>query len=240
MPEEEVKVETITEAERKLITYCEMQWMINSKLPSPDNLCERFGISPKKLQGMLSRGPVKASFEARGIPIGTVGHGLTAEQVLAINTVLNLADTRSERKKLSDLGIPAMKWAGWKKDPAFMAYYSELSNKAFLEAIPDSKMALVDNVRRGDLGSIKLFYEMTGVHDPNRGAVDPRELMNRVFEIITLHVRDPQVLLSISQGMVKLAQQLDGSTAPVATIVDQRPELEEPIYVDPKKEPWEL
>lgn len=221
------KMETITELERKLITHCEMQWMLNGKLPSPDTLCEKFEITAKKLKDTLNKPNVRKSFEARGIPV-IEGRGLTAEQVIAINTVLNLYDSRSERKKLQDMGISTTKWNGWMKDPAFKQYYAELTSNAFKDAIPDSKMALIDNVRRGDLGSIKLYFEMTGVHDPNRGSVDPRELMNKIFEVISLYVKDPATLLNISQGMLRIAGQLDGTAPPVATIV-QPMELEEGV-----------
>jgi len=218
----------LSENHRRMIAWSEQAWFLHNRLPTPEELREKFRLTATKVQEFLLNEEVVASFEARGIPT-IEGRDLLPEQVLAVNTVLNLFDTRSERKKLSDMNISPMKWEGWKNNPSFMRYYSSRAEKILGDAVPDAHMALVENVRRGDLGSVKFLYEITGRYTGKDASMDPRMIINKVFEIIARHVRDPETLKSIAQDLSLLvALDNPGSISPVAGTTVQG-EIEAPL-----------
>lgn len=193
----------ISDLERRLIAFCETQWFTKGSMPTPELLRTEFNLSSKQLNEILSKEEVKQSFEGRGIPI-IEGRTLTPEQITAINTVLNFADTRSEKKKLADMNITPAVWNGWRQNPAFKEYMLQRTEGILGDSIPDVHMALVDRARNGDLGAIKMVYEMTGRYKQDQGEINPRVLVEKVFEIISLHVQDPVVLRSISNSFAKL------------------------------------
>lgn len=199
-----VEVPELSERERALINHCEMEWFLKGRLPTPEQLQEKFNLSPKALNAILSDELVRKSFDGRGIPT-IEGRALTADQVTAINTVLNTTDKRSQTKKLADMGISAAQWNGWKKNPAFKEYYKSRVEDIFGEALPDVHMALMDRAVNGDLGALKFYYEITGHYTSEGKAVDLKMIMERVFEIISIHIKDPSLLAAIAGDLLKLA-----------------------------------
>ena len=194
----------LTEVQRKLLSYCEQQWYLHGKLPTPKVLCEKYKIKPSTLNEWLSSEIFQQNFEARGIP--TIhANELSSEQVTAINLIMNLSDTRSERKKLSDLGISARTWEGWKRDPVVMEYMRERSEQILGAAIPEAHLALVDKVRAGDMSALKFYYEMTGRYTGQNNGLDPKVLLSKVFDIIAKHVTEPQILQAIASDFQLLA-----------------------------------
>lgn len=197
-------MDELTELQRQLLSYCEQQWMLHGRLPTPQVLCTKFKLKPSTLNEWLGSEIFKQNFEARGIP--TIhANELTSSQVTVINAMLNLSDTRSERKKLSDLGISARVWEGWKRDPVVMEYMRERSEQILAGAIPEAHLALVDKVRAGDITALKFYYEMTGRYTGQAGGLDPRAMLTKVFDIIAKHVTDPGVLQAIALDFQLLA-----------------------------------
>lgn len=207
----------LSELERKIIAFTEMSWFVQGVLPTPETLRTEFKLTSPGINAILNSDNVKQSFEARGIPT-IEGRTLTPEQLTAINTILNFADTRSEKKKLADMKISATTWNGWRQSPAFKEYFLQRTEGILGDSIPDVHMALVDRARNGDLGAIKMVYAMTGRYKEEQNQLDPKKLLNQVFEIISRHVQDQDTLLSISQDFAKLA-----GVAPTDSIVNEPP-----------------
>lgn len=194
----------LTEVQRSLLSYCEQQWYLRGKLPTPQVLCEKYRLKPSTLNDWLQSEVFKQNFEARGIP--TIhANELSVEQLTVINTIMNLSDTRSERKKLADMGISAKQWEGWKRDPVVIDYMRERSNQILAGAIPDAHLALVDKVRAGDMSALKFYYEMTGVYTGQSAGLDPKVLLTKVFDIIAKHVTDASTLQAIASDFQLLA-----------------------------------
>jgi hypothetical protein len=194
----------ISELERRIIARCEQSWFLQGVLPTPEQLRTEFNLSGKKLQELLESEVVAANFKERGIPT-IQGRSLTPDQLLAINTILNFSDTRSEKKKLADMGISAATWNGWRQGAAFKEYMLTRTETILGDSIADVNMAVVDRARNGDLGAIKLVYEMTGRYRGNETNLDPKVLLNKILEIISIHVQDPVALAAISREFAKLA-----------------------------------
>lgn len=194
----------LSELERQMIGFCESAWFLRGSLPTPETLSEKFHMTPQKITEFLQKEEIKASFTARGIPI-IEGRDLTAKQITVINLILNLSDTRSERKKLADENVSAREWEGWKKDPKVREYMRVRSEDILNGAIPEAHLALVDRVRTGDITALKFYYEMTGRYTGQQQGMDPRVLLGRVFDIITKHVQNPVVLEAIAADFKVLA-----------------------------------
>lgn len=193
-----------TDKERQIIGYIESEWFLKGSLPTPETLSNKFQMTPKAVTSFLERQEVRASFNARGIPV-IEGRDLTPDQIGMINLMLNLHDTRSERKKLADSGISARTWEGWKRDPRVRDYMRQRSEDILNGAIPDAHLALVERVKTGDMGALKFYYEMTGRYTGQNAGMDPKVLLTKVFDIIAKHVTNPLILQAIASDFQLLA-----------------------------------
>lgn len=207
----------LTELERRIVAKCEFSWFLGSSLPTPETLREEFNLTQKGLNEILQSEGFKKSCEARGIPV-IEGRTLTPDQLTAINTILNFADPRSEKKKLQDMQISQATWNGWRQSKAFKEYFLQRTEGILGDSIPDIHMALVDRARNGDLGAIKMVYEMTGRYKQDQGELNPRALVEKVFEIITQVVTDPAQLTAISDRFALLI-----GVDPSGTITNEPP-----------------
>ena len=194
----------LNELDRGIVSFCEQSWFLRGSLPTPELLQTEFKMTARAIKAFLEREEIQESFDGRGIPT-IVGRSLSPDQITAINTILNFADTRSEKKKLADMNISTVQWNGWRANPAFKEYLLNRTEGILADSIPDVNVALVDRARNGDLGAIKLVYEMTGRYRGNEAGVDVRQIMHQVLEIITMEVQDPVALNNISRRLLGLA-----------------------------------
>lgn len=198
---------SFTPKERQIISHLEMGWFLHGSLPTPKELSDKFDMTQSAVGAFLNRPEVQQSLAARGMPQIQHASGLTSEQVGIINEIMNLSDTRSERKKLSDRQITPKQWDGWKQDPKVKQYMAARAEEILGGAIPDAHLALVDKVKAGDMGALKFYYEMTGRYTGQNQGIDPRQLLTRVFDIIAKHVNNPIALNAIAEDMTALMGQ---------------------------------
>lgn len=197
----------LNEREYELLTFIEQEYLISGMLPSKDVCCSKVSITPLAYDKLYKRDDFRNALLARGISIkildGVQSNGvLTAEQLMTINTLLDQNDTRSDKKKLADLQVSTQTYAGWCRDPAFQEYLQRRTEALFGDALTEANRAIYDNVRRGDLGSIKLLFEMTG-----RWSSKPVSEMNiewvliKIMEVLEKHITDSNLLLSIATDL---------------------------------------
>lgn len=167
------------------------------KLPSMVRLKAEF---PKAGEAKL-----KADLRIAAVMLEAKGYGiaqrqyLSPEQIAVANSMLNLADRRSNTKKLNDFGISSAVYANWKKDPAYINYIRQRSEAMLGEAVPDVHLALIESATNGDIAAIKLFYEITGRHTPgSQQNVNVQSVLLSVIESVQRHVKDPVVLQAIA------------------------------------------
>lgn len=123
---------------------------------------------------------------------------LTPKQLLVANTMLDLIDTRSQKKKLQDLNVSTSLYSTWLKDPVFQNYLRSRAESLIGETGHEAHLALLDKVRMGDTTAIKLYYEMTGQYTPGNAKSeiqqqDFRQLLVAILEIINDEIDDPAV-----------------------------------------------
>lgn len=197
----------LNELEYELLTFIEQEYLLSGSIPSKDVCLTTLSMSSKKYDDLWKRDDFKTALMSRGISQkilqGIEENGvLTPKQMLAVNTLLDINDNRSDSKKLKDLGIPTATYQGWQRDPAFRAYLHQRTELLFGDALTEANRALYDNVKRGDLGSMKQLWEMTG-----RWSSKPVNEMNiewvlmKVIEVIQRHVTDPAQLSALAADL---------------------------------------
>ena len=203
---------SLNEQEYELLTFIEMEFSLNGFLPSKELCCETLSLAPKRYQAMFNRIPFQNALLARGISpqavAGLPSNGVvTVQQMTIINVLLDKMDTRSDRKKLADAGVPTQTYQGWCRDPAFNSYVSRRVEALFPNMVNEATRALSDNVTRGDMGAIKLVYEMTGRWSSKTvGELNVDFLLMKVIETISKHVTDPAQLEAIASDLSGFAQ----------------------------------
>ena len=213
----------LNEQEYELLTFIEMEFSVNGFLPSKDLCCSTLNIKPVKYQAMYSQTRFQNALLARGIsPQAVAGlkHNgvVTVQQMNVINTLLDKMDTRSDRKKLADMGVASQTYQGWCRDPAFNAYVTKRVEALFPNMVNEATRALGDNVTRGDMSAIKLVYEMTGRWSSKTvGELNVDFLLMKVIETISKHVTDPIALEAIASDLSGFAQM----PSPSATLQPQ-------------------
>jgi hypothetical protein len=200
----------LSQLESRIISYCEMSWFSDGRLPTPEAIRVKFNLTTRELNGILSKEIVAKSFDARGIPTVAAGE-LTPQQVTAIQTMTDPLDGRSYKKRLSDMGITTKIWDGWKQNDVFKRYYLERAERILGGSLPEAHAALVDRVQSGDISALRFYYEITGRYTGKDTEVDIRAIINRIFEIIATHVQDPATLMAIAHDL-KLLTALDSKT----------------------------
>jgi hypothetical protein len=209
--------------EKELVNYVEQYWYLEGKLPSASLIAKELQCSNNTVDAALENSEVITALTNRGIKVPGSRNHLSPEQLLLANSLLDYSDTRSQKKKLSDLGIPSSKYQAWLKQPAFANYLRTRSEQVLADSLHEANLALVDNVRRGDTSSLKLYYEMVGRWSSKTvSEVNIEFLMMKILEVIQRHVTDPEALTGIAEELGALAPQNANNPAgvgrtPVAT-----------------------
>ena len=202
----------LNEDEYELLTFIEMEFSVNGFLPSKELACSTLNIKPAKYAAMYNKPAFQNALLARGISkqaVAGLPHNgvVTVQQMNVINTLLDKMDTRSDRKKLTDMGVASQTYQGWCRDPAFNAYVTKRVEALFPNMVNEATRALGDNVTRGDMGAIKLVYEMTGRWSSKTvGELNVDFLLMKVIETISKHVTDPEALEAIASDLSVFSQ----------------------------------
>lgn len=116
---------------------------------------------------------------------------LSSLQIIVADTMLDLIDTRSQKKKLQDLGVSTTQYQRWLKDPTFSEYMRLNAKSMVAEQEHEAYLALLDKVRMGDNKALAMYLEMQGIYVPERGQnagtnslTDFKMLMIKILEII--------------------------------------------------------
>jgi hypothetical protein len=164
------------------------------------------GTTDTKFSELRSAPEVKEALEVRGLSVGATPVGvLTEEQLTVANVLLDHADKRSQTKKLSDLGIPTLKFQGWMRDPTFSGYLTTRAEHLTKDRLFDVHGGLVDRAAAGDVNAVKLYYELTGRHvSGSTGGVDLALVLVKIIEILQKHVQDPVILTAVSDELLNV------------------------------------
>ena len=197
----------LSEKQFDVINYIEQEWLLGNGLCSGAKLEEKGLCTAASFSAWMGEEGFRRNLLARGITLEDRNGVLTDAQLTAANIVLDLTDNRSLKKKLADLKVPTQLWESWLKDVGFQNYLRQRAEGLLGDNVHSAHLALLDRVRSGDTGAIKLYYEITGRYNPNRGdSVDLAGLIMRVIEIIQRHVSNNDEVTAIAEDLITLAQ----------------------------------
>ncbi len=236
----------LSDDEYEFLQFLEQYWFEYNLIPSADRAVE-LGIPTPLYTNCFKSSEFRKECLERGISLkglASVGDGtkaewqnymLTEEQIMVANTLLDQVDSRSEKKKLADMGVSTAKYQGFLKDPGYQNYIRARAENALGEHQHVAHYALIDRVKAGDISAIKYFNELTGryVQASDSKGLDVTMVLMRVLEIIQRHVRDSALQEVIAQEFLSLSD----PTAPkiiTATLVPQTANAAVPAPAQPK------
>jgi len=124
---------------------------------------------------------------------------LSAQQLQALQVLTDPTQSGSLTSKLSRVGINYAVYRNWLKMPGFSAALRSISEDMIQDNIGIVHTAVTQKAAAGDMGAAKLFYEVTGRHDPMRQqSLDLTKVIGLLLEVITRHVTDVGVLSAIT------------------------------------------
>jgi hypothetical protein len=221
----------------EFVTVLDYEWNLNRDIDA-SYVKKEYGYSDEQWQSYVSNPLIIKALDTRGINVlhlvpnaPEVKSKLTPLQLVVANTVLDLADTRSHKKKLQDAGVTTYQYQSWLRNPDFSNYLKERAEGLIGDVQHEALLALVDRVQSGDMKAIEYYHEMTGrfVRDKgNNNSTSNHDLQGmivRIIEIIVDEVHDQETALRISdrlKGLVTGAQ-VAGILPPAETTIEQPP-----------------
>ncbi len=198
-------------AEKDLIKYYELQWMLRSHIPTPAEVTsylrdkckiKRPNIRETSVKYYLTRAPVRRALKERGIPFETYSQEeLTGDQQAAALAVMNFADTRPVAEKLDQLGILPATYYGWLNDPNFRNFVQNLADQNLINVDPIAKTEFAKKVTEGEWNAIKFYMENTGVLK-NNDTPQSEVVILKIVEILQKHIQDANILSAIANDMI--------------------------------------
>lgn len=140
------------------------------------------------------------------------GTGLTYEQDILLQILMDSSDGLSLQQKLKKAKVPMSRYRAWMKQPRFREQLEFLGRDVLYENIPNMMVQLTNKAVSGDLNAIKFAFEVTGEHDPaTKNNVNVLQVMQQMMEIIQRHVTNPDQLRAIAGEMGGIANSVGGN-----------------------------
>ncbi len=220
----------LTASEKKLINFYELQWFLRSRVPTIEEVATHLGLKQVTINYYLQRKLVIKALEDRGIPWKQHSQDeLTATQVAAAVTVMNMVDDRPIPDKLDQLGISPSQYYAWLNDPQFKTLVNNLADQNLGNIRPAAIAEFTKKINHGDWNAIKYWLETTGELTSSEQP-QSEQLLRMIVEIIQKHVKDPEIIIAIAQD-IKLA-----AANRTLEVVTNHPQIEGSVAEDPELE----
>lgn len=194
--------------DKNLVAFVEQEYYLSGAIPDHDRIARGLGRTKQKVVDAMMRTENLDALRKRGIEYYSDDYALTPEQLAVANTLLDMTDGRSQKKKLTDLNVSSRVYQAWLRTPAFQNYMRQRAESALNDNMHEAHLALLDSVRRGDTPALKLYYDVTGRHsEKNTNAVDVATILVRIIEILSRHITDPALLNVIAGELEQISPQ---------------------------------
>lgn len=246
---------SLTADQLDFVTIVHYEFGLLGELPSVDYLKQNYGYKAEEVADNYKNELIKAALVERGLNVsdnklGPVGitsakkpkptPKLSPLQLIVANTLLDLTNTKSERKKLQDLGVTTMTYQSWLRDPDFSGYLRDRTEAMIGDVQHEAMLALMDRVRAGDMKAIAYYHELTGRFTPQSASgapnVDLQTILIRLIEIITEEVHDPLVASRIAERIKGLVAGGQIAGALTGGIPFGQPEVRQPEIAKPREQ----
>lgn len=245
--------------QQEFLTCLDYEWnmqgrldpdQIKSEYGFPDDLWYAYTHNPAMLEALKLRGIPTKGLNPPSNDSGPVGSlippqpkfsaKLTPIQLVVANTLLDLEDTRSVKKKLQDAGCTTTQYNAWMRDEEFRHYLQTRAEQLVgTDLKHEALLALADRVKNGDMKAIEYYHEFTGQYvrqsQSNSAGPDINVLLTRVIEIIIDEVDDLETAERISEklkGLITAGQVAHALTNPSDRIVT--PTIAKPREITPE------
>lgn len=223
----------------EFVTIIDYEWNLNGNI-DPDSIQSEYGYTKDEYVALCNDPTAIATLNERGVlpqhyyvavgdyELPAIKTKISPIQLKAANALLDLTDTRSNKKKLQDLGIKSTQYNAWLRDPEFTKYLQMRAESLIGDSQHEALLALMDKVQARDIKAIELYLELTGrfVKQTSTNSNDVGNLQNiivKIVEIITEEVHDRETAFRISERLKGLV-----AGAQVAGIVSAPTEIVKP------------
>lgn len=199
-----------------VVAAIETVWLQHKRLITWEELLTLVGISGLKkgnLRKILKSPELRARLYPRGIywpknwreESNEVFKPITPQQLLAIQIVTDPTAKGSLSSRLSAVGINYAVYRNWLKQPHFAAALKDISENMIQDNVATVHNSLVKKAEAGDTSAMKLFYEISGRHDPTRQQnLDLAQVIGLLLDVITRHVTDIGAVSKITDEFEKV------------------------------------
>lgn len=207
----------LTDEDKVFINYLEQTYISTGSLPSQAK-CKESGFGVSQWRRLLNSEDYYIQLCGRGIRKDLLDElrgrrdrkVLTEQQLTAVAVMVDLRDTRSQIKKLAEMGIATGTWDMWLRDPAFQNYIKTRGLNLVQDNAHEADFALMQKVRSGDVRAIAMYHELTG-RAPVGGSkssapdFDIKSFLVKIMEILQVRVKDQDVLQLIANDLLNHA-----------------------------------
>lgn len=196
-----------------LLSFIEQHFNLTGQILSAEKAYEEFGIPHTHYNSVLNDTACREALIEKGVIFERfekddwTSKSLTPTQLAVANTLLDLTDRRSEKKKLQDLEVHTQTYQSWLKDPVFKEYIATRARQMIGDNEHQVDLALLDRIQAGDIKAITYYNEMTGRFVPQRAfttrtdQVDVQNILVKIIEIITEEVSSKDDAMRISNRL---------------------------------------
>lgn len=198
----------------QLIVLWVQHFKLHGQILTANQASEKYEVPVELAEYALQDKGFLAALDEQGIVIRdndwATKYSLTPIQITAADSILDLADTRSQKKKLQDINVTTQQWETWLKDPVFADYMKTRAENILKEHGHVANLALMDKVQQGDIKAIEYLNEMTGKYIRPRSnsyginGMDVMNIIESIIEIIDLRVLDVDIKLLIAEDIKSL------------------------------------
>lgn len=221
----------------EFITCIHYEWTLKGELDHAE-VAKSYGYTKEEYEAYLGDSGVVSALIDRGINPRhlvtkhdvEIRSKLTPIQLMVANAMLDLVDTRSQKKKLQDHGINSATYQMWLRDPEFSDYLRQRAESLIGDNQHEAMIALMDKVSGGDLKAIQYYHELTGRYVQQASTPvgtnnqDLHNIVVRMVEIIIDEVDDQDTAARIAdriKGLVIGNQVAHALTGPTEVIVPE-------------------
>ncbi len=209
--------------EIKVLSFIEQTFWEQGGIPSNEIVKDKLGITLKRIDECWKLASFRKALIARGINFSSLEADnaiLNPHQIILANFLMNTADKRSFRQKCEAASVTVQQANGWMRQIPFQNYLRKRAEELFKSTDPVAYLSLIQNIERGNMDAIKMFFEMRGIYSPKTQVdVNLDSIMMRVVEILSRFLTAEQLQAA--------AQELEG-VLPQKSLASS---LDEPIDI---------
>lgn len=224
----------LTEKKLEAMTYINQCHLNNGRAPTAEKLAEAVNVTVDTARKWYDSVEFKYMMSELGIQLAHDSEVLLPQQVIILNSLLDLNDRRSKREKCEGAGITLAKLNGWMRDPVFKQHYMDIARTKFEDADPVAQLALLRNMEGGNQRAVEFYFELTGQFQRSvNHNINIEGFLSSLIEVLQARIQDPALLEQIANDFELLVKgqrpQIDRTPASVIDVVPtlQVPQLTE-------------